>query len=80
MRKEFNDYKEFYLSYFPNCEIDAICSVCDYILNDAGDMDEEHMGRIKRNKLGLSSAKLSRAMFGCIEVMFEVVSKDDNLN
>jgi len=31
------------------------------------------------NKLGLSSAKLHRAKFGCIEVMFEVVSKD-NLN
>ena len=31
------------------------------------------------NKLGLSSAKLSRAKFGCIEVMIEVVSKD-NLN
>ena len=32
-----------------------------------------------QNKLGLSSAKLSRAKFGCIEVIFEVVSKD-NLN
>ena len=31
------------------------------------------------NKLGLSSAKLSRTKFGCNEVMFEVVSKD-NLN
>ena len=29
------------------------------------------------NKLGLSSAKLSRAKFGCIEVMIEVVSKDN---
>ena len=31
----------------------------------------------KVNKLGLSSAKLSRAKFGCIEVMLEVVSKDN---
>ena len=29
------------------------------------------------NKLGLSSAKLSRAKFGCLEVIFEVVSKDN---
>ena len=32
-----------------------------------------------KNKLGLSSAKLSRTKFGCIEVMIEVVSKD-NMN
>ena len=32
---------------------------------------------IIENKLGLSSAKLSRAKFGCIEVMIEVVSKDN---
>ena len=31
------------------------------------------------NKLGLSSAKLSRTKFGCNEVMVEDVSKD-NLN
>ena len=35
--------------------------------------------RLTQDKLGLSSAKLSRAKFGCIEVMIEVVSKD-NLN
>ena len=35
--------------------------------------------RNSNDKLGLSSAKLSRAKFGCIEVMIEVVSKD-NLN
>ena len=29
------------------------------------------------NKLGLSSAKLSRAKFGYLEVIFEVVSKDN---
>ena len=32
-----------------------------------------------KDKLGLSSAKLSRDKFGCLEVIFEVVSKD-NLN
>ena len=30
-----------------------------------------------QNKLGLSSAKLSRAKFGYLEVIFEVVSKDN---
>ena len=39
----------------------------------------ETIGNKTDYKLGLSSAKLSRAKFGCIEVMFEVVSKD-NLN
>ena len=32
---------------------------------------------ICKNKLGLSSAKLSRVKFGCLEVIFEVVSKDN---
>ena len=31
---------------------------------------------IEYNKLGLSSAKLSRTKFVCTEVMFEIVSKD----
>ena len=30
---------------------------------------------IKKNKLGLSSAKLSRTKFGCREVIFEFVMK-----
>ena len=30
-----------------------------------------------RDKLGLSSAKLSRDKFGCLEVIFEVVPKDN---
>ena len=29
------------------------------------------------NKLGLSSAKLSRDKFGCLEIIFEVVFKDN---
>ena len=29
------------------------------------------------NKLGLSSAKLSREKFGCLEIIFEVVFKDN---
>ena len=29
------------------------------------------------NKLGLSSAKLSRERFGCLEIIFEVVFKDN---
>ena len=29
------------------------------------------------NKLGLSSAKLSRVKFGCLQVIFEVVFKDN---
>ena len=29
------------------------------------------------NKLGLSSAKLSKVKFGCLEVFFEVVFKDN---
>jgi len=41
-------------------------------------LDIKYM-RNDSNKLGLSSAKLSRAKFCCIEVMFEVVCKD-NLN
>ena len=34
-------------------------------------------GNKMKNKLGLSSAKLSRAKFCCLEVIFEVVSKDN---
>ena len=38
----------------------------------------KHSKRIQRqSKLGLSSAKLSRDKFGCLEVFFEVVSKDN---
>ena len=29
----------------------------------------------KKNKLGLSSAKLSRVKFGCLEVIFEFISE-----
>ena len=33
--------------------------------------------KIKKHKLGLSSAKLSRVKYGCLEVLFEVVSEDN---
>ena len=36
----------------------------------------EKMENNDENKLGLSSAKLSRDKLGCLEVIFEVVSKD----
>ena len=38
-------------------------------------MSKEDDGEKQENKLGLSSAKLSRDMLGCLEVIFEVVSK-----
>ena len=58
--------------------------VCEYAANHCregrrlGNISNYIEGRqLKNNKLGLSSAKLSRAKFGYLEVIFEVVSKDN---
>ena len=42
--------------------MDAICSVCDYILNIECDIDAEHMGQIKKKckKLGTTKKSLDR--------------------
>ena len=36
--------KEFYLSWYPNREIEAICSESEYIKNNACDKEDEQMG------------------------------------
>ena len=45
--------------------------------NSFGDIMKFCTYMLDINKLGLSSAKLSRDKFGCLEVIFEIVSKDN---